>query len=169
MTLLVSSALAIDSNDLGFYNITLSWIDRNVTDSPENLVHIPPGANISDYITMYANTSTILKDLSTNIVYTDLLIVPPANLTDGQALNARSVKSYNYDGWQQSWKQVQTLRSGQWWSPWYPASHCFWNGKNAGGSVSVPIEMGYQYTWSMDWSAGLSSNVLSATVALGQP
>ncbi|CCE65981.1 hypothetical protein TPHA_0N01990 [Tetrapisispora phaffii CBS 4417] len=164
LMLFLGLTAAIDINTPGYSNITfVESGGGNYTIDGQLLIFIESGKNVTDYFEDYAGTDVILKDPVTTLF---TLILPGitwiVNATAPNEFDKRSVESWGYDGWYQTWHQIQTVDAGTWWSSWYPVSHCVYTGYDPAGA-DVTFSYGYEYTWSLSWGISASVGTISAS------
>ncbi|EDO15287.1 hypothetical protein Kpol_449p2 [Vanderwaltozyma polyspora DSM 70294] len=166
------SGLTVESP--GSNNVTIS--DKNSLENIKQsggIVYVSNSENITDYISMYANTDIVIKDNSTGIVYSNIFkwheednSNPIFGIHKDEKSNGIFAKKdpivYDVGGWHYFWDQLQTIHSGEWWSPWYPVSQCFDNSLS-GDEAVINIGYGYYYGWSMERILFLNEKALSAS------
>lgn len=66
-----------------------------------------------------------------------------------------------------SWTQTQAAQSGEWWSPWYPVSGCYYCDKTSSSTTcSQALGYTYTYTWSIAQGAGIDFGSVKTTTTL---
>lgn len=154
----VANCDVITNNTVGVANlnvsepVNLTQIYRSENDS---YYVLPSHVELADVFHLFANTSVMIKHEGTGLVYSNLTLLPTNQSSPAvTTLVPRKLVEYGYDGWYQSWHQVQVAQQGDWWSPWYPISSC--------GSGSLHWQ--YSYGWSITVGAGISWGVASASI-----
>ncbi|QLQ80703.1 hypothetical protein HG537_0E00560 [Torulaspora globosa] len=163
----VANCDVITNNTVGVANLNVSE-PANLTQiySSENDSYfvLPAHVELGDVFHLFANTSAVIKHEGTGFVYSDLKLLPTNQSSSSvTTLVPRKLVEYGYDGWYQSWHQVQVAQQGDWWSPWYPISSCAEFGNSDGGG-SISVNWQYTYEWSITVGAGIDWGVASASI-----
>lgn len=150
---------AFDASSPGRTDLNTTEIDTGAFLGDLDVVKVPESANLSEYILTYAGSDKALLDEKTGYVLLNIT----QNYAGNDTMAKRDVKVYGYDGWYQTWHQMQTVNKGEWWSPWYPISQCVSNGLND-AEASISVNFAYTYTWSLEWGLNAGPDVVGASI-----
>lgn len=123
---------------------------ENITN---NVIHFTSDDDLHDLLQVYANTSSILVNTTTNVAYSDIVSVPEVGATGNSTYGKRDYMT-NYDQWSQTWKQWKIANHGDWWSPWYQISICIYTG-NSAGEAEYSINWSYSYGWGISYGGSI--------------
>lgn len=129
--------------------------------SDGQVVLLPTSYDIKSVLETYADTKAYLVDTKNGTVIYD---IKSNDTVASNSTLARRYVTYDNDVWQHTFKEMQTVQSGEWWTEWYPVSGCLYTGlSDAGGSLSL----NWQYTYSWSWGIGVDIDFGAVKVSTG--